>query len=66
LVGLRNPTFGGVIVLKLFDPSYGFEVTDFEIAIFLAKLALDISKSFRSMTHPQSGVSKAKLSFWSP
>ena len=34
LFGLRNPTFGGVILLKLFDPSYDFEVIDFEIAIF--------------------------------
>ena len=30
----KNPTFGGVILLKLFDPSYGFEVVDFEKAIF--------------------------------
>ena len=34
LIGLRNTTFLGVIVLKHFDPSYGFEVIYFEIAIF--------------------------------
>ena len=34
LFGLKNLTFGGVILLKLFDPSYGIEVIDFEIAIF--------------------------------
>ena len=31
----QKPHFwGGVILLKLFDSSYGFEVIDFEIAIF--------------------------------
>ena len=34
LFGPRNLTFGRVILLKLFDLSYGFEVIDFEIAIF--------------------------------
>ena len=34
LFSLGNPTFGGVIFLKLIDPSYSFEVVHFEIAIF--------------------------------
>ena len=50
-------TFGGVILLKLFDPSYGFGATDGKIALFWQnqpwkspKLWLR-SKSFRSMIH---------------
>ena len=34
-LALETPFFiRGVILLKLFEPSYGFEVTDFEIAFF--------------------------------
>ena len=36
---------GGVNVLKLFNTSNGFKVIYFKIAIFLAKIALDISKT---------------------
>ena len=34
IFGLRNLTFGRVILLKLFDLSYVFEDTDFKTAIF--------------------------------
>ena len=34
LFGLRNLIFGGVILLKLFDPSNGFGATDGKIALF--------------------------------
>ena len=34
LFGLRNLTFGGVILLKLFDSSFGFGATGGKIAIF--------------------------------
>ena len=36
---------GGVILQKLFDLSNGSKVINFKIAIFLAKLAPDISKT---------------------
>ena len=32
--GLRKPTFGGVIILKLFDLSFGFGATGGKIANF--------------------------------
>ena len=35
IFGLRNLTFGRVILLKLFDPSNSFEVIVFKIGIFL-------------------------------
>ena len=47
---------GGVILLKLFDPSYGFGATDVKIALFghnqpqKSPKPLLGSKSFRSMT----------------
>ena len=34
LIWLYKPHFWGVILLKLFDPSYSFEVIDFEVTIF--------------------------------
>ena len=61
LLGLRDPTFGGVILLKLFDPSYGFRATDGKIAIFWHNQPWKApkpwigSKSFRSMTPPKVG-----------
>ena len=66
LFGLRNLTFGGVILLKLFDPSIGFG--DFQgwlcpkraILTSVAPKPLLGSKSFRGMTPPKSEVSKAK------
>ena len=33
LFGLQNPTFGGVLLLKLFNPSYGFGVIDGQILV---------------------------------
>ena len=33
-LALKTSLFGGVILLKHFDPSYGFKVIDFDIAIF--------------------------------
>ena len=59
-------TLGGVILLKLFDPSYGFGSTDGKIALFgynqpwKSPKPLLGSKSFRSMTPPKNEVSKAK------
>ena len=59
LFGLRNLTFGGVIPLKLFDPSNGFGATDVKIALFghnqpwKSPKPMLRSKSFRSMTPPK-------------
>ena len=69
LFGLRNPNFGGVILLKLFDPSNGLEVGNVQNSHFWAKSALDISKTaaqikkFYKYDPPKVGVSKAKKGF---
>ena len=70
LFGLTNLTFGGVILLKLFDPSYGFGATDGKKALFWRdhpwkspKLWLR-SKSFRSMTPPKVRFARPNKVFW--
>ena len=45
LFGLRNPNFGGVILLKLLDPSNGLGVGDVLKSHFWAKSAMDNSKT---------------------
>ena len=61
LFGLRNPNFGGVILLKLFDLSNGLGARNYQNSHFWAKSVLDISKTaawnkkFRSMTPPKLG-----------
>ena len=45
LFGIRNPNFGGVILLKLFDPSNGLGAGNYQNSHFWAKSALDISKT---------------------
>ena len=61
LFGFRNPTLRGVILLKLYDPSYGFRATDGKIAIFWHNQPWKSpkpwirSKSFRSTTPPKVG-----------
>ena len=56
LFGIVDPDFGGVILLKLFDPSYNFKASQEQKQLFLifqtSKWLLG-SKSFRSIT-PQS------------
>ena len=61
---------GGVILLKLFDPSNGFGATDGKIALFghnqpwkSPKLLLR-SKSFRSMTPPKVRFARPNKVFW--
>ena len=71
LFGLRNPNFGGVILLKLFDLSTGLGVRNYQNSNFWAKSALDISKtaaqlrikSFREMTPHKVGFLKSNMVF---
>ena len=69
LFGLRNPNFGGVILLKLFDPRIGLRVGTVKNSHFRAKSALAISKTiaqikkFYKVDPPKVGVSKAKEGF---
>ena len=58
LIWPKKPHFffgGGVIVLKLFDPSNGFEVIDFEIDVFWQNQNWISFGSFGSMTPPKVG-----------
>ena len=66
LIGIRNLTFGGVILLTFFDPSYGFRYfwgrwcQNMEFSTPKPMLG---SKNIRIMTPPKSEVSDAKRSF---
>ena len=48
LVGLRNPTFGGVKLLKLFDLSNGLEVENAKIGPFFGKISHENLKTYCS------------------
>ena len=68
--GLRNPNFGGVILLKHFDLSIGLGVANVKNSHFRAKSALSISKNiawikkfYKFDPPPKVGVSKAKKGF---
>ena len=67
LLGLKNLTFGGVILLKLFDPSNGFGATDGKIALLWHNQPWKspkpwlISKRLRGMTKKVYGVQKRSL-----
>ena len=58
LFGLRNPTFGGVIILTFFDPSNGLRVGNYhflKIQTYKSLKLLLRSKNVRSMTPPKVG-----------
>ena len=66
LNGLRNPNFGGVILLKLFNLSKGFRDSQSDFALkwlfltFATPKPMLRSKSFRSMTPPKLGFLRPK------
>ena len=66
LFGLRNPNFGGVILLKLFDLSIGLGVGNVKNSHFRAKSALAISKTIAQIKKINKCDPPPKLGFLRP